>query len=88
MASPACLETLSKYSIRFVATAWMVSSGLVLAFTVVRHPLCLMSARARVYSSPIDVGAQCIVQRASVAASLIAMYGSSYYECLAGIEPN
>ena len=79
MTSSAFLEMISKNSIRFVATAWMVASGLVIAFTVARHPLCLASARAKLYSPAIDVGKQCIVQRAGVAASLMAMYdGSSY----------
>lgn len=53
----------------------MVVSGLVIAFTVARHPLCLESARAKLYSPAIDVG----MQRAGVAASLVAMYGSSYH---------
>ena len=81
LTSPACLEVLSKNSIRFVATAWIVASGLVLAFTVARHPPCLMSARAKLYSPAIDVGTQCIVQRAGVAASLLAMYGLSCLTC-------
>lgn len=74
---------LSKNSIRFVATGWMVASGLVIVFTVARNPLCLVSARAKLYSPAIDVGTQCIVQRAGVAATLMAMYD---YSCLAHID--
>lgn len=65
---------LSKNSIRFVGTAWMVVPGLAVAFTVARHPSCLMSARAKLHSPAIDVGTQCVLQRAGVAASLMAMY--------------
>ena len=79
MTSSASLEMISKNSIRFVATAWMVASGLVIAFTVARHPLCLASARSKLYSPAIDVGTQCIVQRAAVAASLMAVYDDSFY---------
>lgn len=77
---------LSKNSIRFVATAWMVASGLVIAFTVARHPLCPVSARAKLYSPVISVGTHCIVQRAGVAASLIAMYEISCLACLDALE--
>lgn len=78
---------LSKNSIRFVATAWMATSGLAIAFTVARHPSCLMSARAKLYSPAIDVDTQCMLQRAGVAASLMAMYAHpSYYAQLGAVE--
>jgi hypothetical protein len=65
----------------------MVASGLVIAFTVVRQPLCLSSASAKLYSPEIDVGTQCMLQRAGVAASLMAMYArSSYHAHLDAIE--
>jgi hypothetical protein len=73
MTSPACLQTLSRNFLRFVVTAWMVASGLVITFTAARHPFCLVSSRATAHSPAIDVGTQCIIQRASVAASLLAM---------------
>ena len=60
----------------------MVVPGLAVAFTVARHPLCLVSARAKLYSPAINVGTQCIVQRAGVAASLMAMYVLSCLVCL------
>jgi hypothetical protein len=73
MTSQACLQTLSKNFLRFVVTAWMVASGLVITFTAARHPFCLISPRAIAHSLVIDVGTRCIIQRASVAASLLAM---------------
>jgi hypothetical protein len=73
MASPACLQTLSENFLRFVVTAWMVASGLVITFTAARHPFCLVSSRLTAHSPAIDVGIQCLIQRASVAASLLAM---------------
>lgn len=77
---------LSKNFIRFVATAWMVA--LAIAFTVARHPICLMSARAKLYSPAIDVGMQCMLQRAGVAASLMAVYDhtSNHAHCLDAVE--
>jgi hypothetical protein len=57
----------------------MVATGLALAFTVAKRPWCLVSARAQLYSPAIEVGIQCIVQRASVAASLVAMYDPFQY---------
>jgi len=73
MTSSVCLQTLSKNFLRFVATAWMVASGLVVTFTTAKHPFCLESSRTTSSSPAIDVGTQCMIQRASVAASLLAM---------------
>ena len=73
MTSPACLQTLSKNFLRFVVTAWMVASGLVITFTAARHPLCLVPSRATTNLPAINVGTQCLVQRASLAARLLAM---------------
>lgn len=73
MTSPARLQVLSKNLLRFVVTAWMVSSGLVITSTVARHPSCLRSSNSSGNSLAIDVGIHCMVQRASAAASLLAM---------------
>jgi len=73
MTYPACLQTLSKNLLRFVVTAWVVASGLVITFTAARRPFCLLSTRATATFPAIDVGTQRIFQRASVAASLLAM---------------
>jgi hypothetical protein len=87
LTSSVFLEMLSKISVRFVATAWMAASGLVIAFTVARHPSCPVSERAKLHSPAIDVGTQCILQRAGVAASLMAMYAhTSYHVHLDAVE--
>jgi hypothetical protein len=78
--SPACLQTLAKNFLRFVVTAWMVASGLVITFTAARHPFRFLPSRATAKLPAINIGTQCIIQRASVAASLLAMYVNVHHQ--------
>jgi hypothetical protein len=45
----------------------------VITFTAARHPFCLVPSRATTNLPAINIGTRCLVQRASVAASLLAM---------------
>lgn len=72
--SKACKSARStaKGTLRVALTLWMGGCGTNITFTAARHPFCLVSGDSS-GATGIDVGSACFLQRASVAASLLAL---------------
>ncbi|RMY98655.1 hypothetical protein D0862_07485 [Hortaea werneckii] len=65
-------QWLAKLSLRVGVTLWMAACGLNIVFTIARQPHCIPEDGAS-YSSLIHAGKLCVIQRAGVGASLLAM---------------
>lgn len=65
------LQKISAYCLRFSVTTGLLTCGLAITFTMARHPQCVQSGQGA--TSPLDVGSRCILQRTTVAASLLAL---------------
>lgn len=64
------VEKAAVYCLRFSVTAWLLTCGIAIIFTMARHPQCTSRHLA---VSPLNVGSTCLIHRTTVAASLAAL---------------
>jgi hypothetical protein len=65
------VQRLATIALQLSVIAWLISSGLSVTFTLARHPRC--SPATTIGLSSINVTRICVIQRCTIAASLVAL---------------
>ena len=64
------IQKMAMHLLRFSITAWLLTCAVAITFTMARRPHCTQTETT---ASTLDFGSTCIVQRITVAASLVAL---------------
>ncbi|CZT21833.1 uncharacterized protein RCC_07700 [Ramularia collo-cygni] len=69
------LRSLARFTLRVLATLWLISAALSITATTSRQPLCVLSTTSAgtLDVMPLDKGVTCILNRTGILASFVAL---------------